>query len=214
MRMKKTGGGRIVRPWSPSFRTPAGHGRQTDLEGITIMKSNQKFFAALTGTNDLMKRAETFLMASCTLTLVAVIFIEVVCRYVLFISTAWAEELSRYLFIWLTYIGSAYAIDEGGHIEIDVCKQVLEKLKNKKFREKALSALEVAALLTTCAFLIVFGKIFWAYMMKIWTTTQTSPTMRIPMGYVYLPVFIGTVMGIYHCLYHLYRHARKIPAAR
>ena len=177
MRMKKTGGGRIVRPWSPSFRTPAGHGRQTDLEGITIMKSNQKFFAALTGTNDLMKRAETFLMASCTLTLVAVIFIEVVCRY-------------------------------------DVCKQVLEKLKNKKFREKALSALEVAALLTTCAFLIVFGKIFWAYMMKIWTTTQTSPTMRIPMGYVYLPVFIGTVMGIYHCLYHLYRHARKIPAAR
>ncbi|MCI8649385.1 MAG: TRAP transporter small permease [Anaerotruncus sp.] len=177
------------------------------------MKQNQKPYGALDRSNDLIKQAETFLMASCTLALVLVIFIEVVCRYMLFISTAWAEELSRYLFIWLTYIGSAYAIDEGGHIEIDVCKQLVEKIADENRREKLLSALEAAAMLTTCAFLIVFGKIFWDYMMKIWSTTQTSPTMHIPMGYIYLPVFIGTVMGIFHCFYNLYRQAFKLPAA-
>ncbi len=178
------------------------------------MKSNSIVQRTLGKTNGLMNRTEVFLMASCTLALVAVIFIEVICRYMLFISTAWAEELSRYLFIWLTYIGSAYALDEGGHIEIDVCKQLLEKINKPETREKALRALETAALLSTAAFLILFGKIFWDYMIKIWATTQTSPTMRIPMGYVYLPVFVGNTMGILHCLYHLYHNAFGIPKDR
>lgn len=157
--------------------------------------------AALLEVNDVLKRIETFLLAACSLVLVLVIFIEVCCRYYFFISTAWAEELSRYLFIWLTYIGAAYAIDEGSHVEIDIFAQMLKKIKDDERREKALNALTAVSMFCTCAFLIVFGQIFWAYMMKIWQTTQTSPTMGIPMGYVYLPVFIGTLVAIYHCLF-------------
>lgn len=152
--------------------------------------------------NALMLRGETFLMAFCTLALVGAIFIEVICRYLLFISTAWSEEISRYLFIWLTYIGSAYALSEGGHIEIDVCQQALKKSKAKN-KELMLKLLEVVSIVTTVLFLAVFGKIFWDYMMRIFASIQTSPTMRIPMGYVYLPVFLGTMMGIFHCLHHL-----------
>lgn len=157
--------------------------------------------AALLGTNNILKRIETFLLAACSLVLVLVIFIEVCCRYFFFISTAWAEELSRYLFIWLTYIGAAYAIDEGSHVEIDVFAQMLKKIKDDKRREKSLNALTAVSMFSTCAFLIIFGQIFWNYMMKIWQTSQTSPTMGIPMGYVYLPVFIGTLIAIYHCLF-------------
>ena len=40
-------------------------------------------------------------------------------------------------------------------------------------------------------------------MMKIFGTTQTSPTMRIPMGWVYLPVFIGIVLAALHEVYML-----------
>ena len=49
-------------------------------------------------------------------------------------------------------------------------------------REKWLKALEVAAIISTFAFLVVFAKLFFDYMMKIFGTTQTSPTMRIPMA--------------------------------
>ena len=72
------------------------------------MTSQSKFFQQATWVNNKLLGIETFLMALITIALVAAIFIEVVCRYFLFISAAWAEELTRYLFIWLSYIGSAY----------------------------------------------------------------------------------------------------------
>ncbi len=152
--------------------------------------------------NDKILGIETFILALITLGLVVAIFIEVICRYFLFISVAWAEELTRYLFIWLSYIGSAYAIWQGSHTEIDVLKQVIGKTK-EPFRSKGLRMLELFAILSTFCFLAVFGKGFFDYMMRIWNTTQTSPTMHIPMGLVYLPVFIGIVLCIFSEIYLL-----------
>ena len=105
------------------------------------MNSNNKTLQGLKKVNDRLLGIETFLLALITILLVAAIFIEVVCRYFLFISAAWAEELTRYLFIWLTYIGSAYAICDNSHTEIDVLKQVLMKIKGPA-REKCKSACE------------------------------------------------------------------------
>ena len=107
------------------------------------MNSNNKTLQGLKKVNDRLLGIETFLLALITILLVAAIFIEVVCRYFLFISAAWAEEFTRYLFIWLTYIGSAYAICDNSH------------------------------------------------------------TMRIPMGWVYLPVFVGIVLAALHEVYML-----------
>ena len=83
------------------------------------MNSNNKTLQGLKKVNDRLLGIEIFLLALITILLVAAIFIEVVCRYFLFISAAWAEELTRYLFIWLTYIGSAYAICDNNHTEMD-----------------------------------------------------------------------------------------------
>lgn len=168
------------------------------------MKPNKSAFTVLKGGNDVAVHVETFLLAAFTLALVGAIFIEVICRYLLFISTAWSEELARYLFVWLTYIGSAYAFNQGSHIEIDVCKQVIEKTKVVKNKELGLKILEIMSIISTILFLVIFCNIFWGYMMKIWASNQTSPTMHIPMGVIYLPVFIGSVMSIYHGVYLLY----------
>ena len=152
------------------------------------MNSNNKTLQGLKKVNDRLLGIETFLLALITILLVAAIFIE--------------EEFTRYLFIWLTYIGSAYAICDNSHTEIDVLKQVLMKIKGPA-REKWLKALEAAAIVSTFAFLVVFAKLFFDYMMKIFGTTQTSPTMRIPMGWVYLPVFVGIVLAALHEVYML-----------
>lgn len=93
------------------------------------MKSQSTLFQGAKRLNNVLLGIETFFMALITIALVAAIFIEVICRYFLFISAAWAEELTRYLFIWLTYIGSAYAVYEGSHTEIDVLKQVVANFK-------------------------------------------------------------------------------------
>ena len=52
--------------------------------------------------------------------LVATMFIEVLRREVLSYSSIWGEEIVRYSFIYLAWIGAAAAVRERGHIRIDV----------------------------------------------------------------------------------------------
>lgn len=51
---------------------------------------------------------------------VAVIFVEVVRRFVLSYSSVWGEETARYIFIYLVWIGAAAAVRDRAHIRIDV----------------------------------------------------------------------------------------------
>lgn len=178
------------------------------------MKPENKALTILKSGNDFILRIEIFLMAAFTIALVAAIFIEVVCRYMLFISTAWAEEISRYLFIWLTYIGSAYALCTRGHIEIDIFRQVIEKFRFFKNKALCLKILDVVSIVSTTLFLIIFCKIFWDYMMKFWGSIQTSPTIHIPMGLVYLPVFVGSAIGIYHEVFLFYTCLKSEPGVK
>ena len=52
--------------------------------------------------------------------LVATMFIEVVRRELFAYSSIWGEEIVRYSFIYLAWIGCAAAVRERGHIRIDV----------------------------------------------------------------------------------------------
>jgi len=52
--------------------------------------------------------------------LVATMFIEVLRRELLSYSSIWGEEIVRYSFIYLAWIGAASAVRERGHIRIDV----------------------------------------------------------------------------------------------
>jgi TRAP-type C4-dicarboxylate transport system permease small subunit len=55
--------------------------------------------------------------------LVITMFIEVVRREVFSYSSIWGEEIVRYSFIYLAWIGAAAAVKERGHIRIDVIMQ-------------------------------------------------------------------------------------------
>lgn len=52
--------------------------------------------------------------------LVATMFVEVLRRELLSYSSIWGEEIVRYAFIYLAWIGAAAAVRERGHIRIDV----------------------------------------------------------------------------------------------
>lgn len=52
--------------------------------------------------------------------LVGTMFIEVLRRELLAYSSIWGEEIVRYSFIYLAWIGAAAAVRERGHIRIDV----------------------------------------------------------------------------------------------
>ena len=68
----------------------------------------------------LNRNAERWLLLIFYVMLVATMFIEVLRRELFAYSSIWGEEIVRYSFIYLAWIGAAAAVKERGHIRIDV----------------------------------------------------------------------------------------------
>ncbi len=68
----------------------------------------------------LNRNAERWALLAFYVMLVATMFIEVLRRELLSYSSIWGEEIVRYSFIYLAWIGAAAAVKERGHIRIDV----------------------------------------------------------------------------------------------
>ena len=66
------------------------------------------------------KNAESWALLVFYTLLVSTMTIEVIRREVLSYSSIWGEEIVRYSFIYLAWIGAAAAVKERAHIRIDV----------------------------------------------------------------------------------------------
>ncbi|MGB3313612.1 MAG: TRAP transporter small permease subunit, partial [Albidovulum sp.] len=71
----------------------------------------------------LNRNAERWALLIFYVMLVITMFIEVLRREILSYSSIWGEEIVRYSFIYLAWIGAAAAVRERGHIRIDVILQ-------------------------------------------------------------------------------------------
>jgi TRAP-type transport system small permease protein len=74
------------------------------------------------GLEKLVIYAVLFLMA----VLVSLVFIQVVLRYVFSNGLVWVEELDRYIFVWLMFLGIAMGVYKQKHIAITA---VADRLK-------------------------------------------------------------------------------------
>lgn len=66
------------------------------------------------------QNGERWLLLALYVTIVVVIFMEVVRRFVLSYSSIWGEEIARYAFIYLAWIGASAGVRDRAHIRIDV----------------------------------------------------------------------------------------------
>ena len=81
----------------------------------------------LTILQQLDKNAERWLLLVFYVLIVMTIGVEVVRRFVLSYSSTWGEEVARYSFIYLAWIGAASAVKERAHIRIDVILSFLSR---------------------------------------------------------------------------------------
>ncbi|MEX1299864.1 MAG: TRAP transporter small permease [Desulfotignum sp.] len=70
--------------------------------------------------SNLDQNGERYLTLPLYTLVVIAIFMEVFRRFFLSYSSIWSEEIARYAFIYITWIGAAAAIRERAHIRIDV----------------------------------------------------------------------------------------------
>ena len=72
-----------------------------------------------------------FLMVACMALMVVLVFGNVVLRYGFNSGITVSEELSRWLFVWLTFIGAIVAMREHAHLGMDSVVSRLPKLGNR-----------------------------------------------------------------------------------
>ena len=68
---------------------------------------------------DRVQRAMELVLFALMAIMVIIVFINVVLRFVFSSGIAQTEELSRYAFVWLTYLGAVVLLREGGHLGMD-----------------------------------------------------------------------------------------------
>jgi TRAP-type C4-dicarboxylate transport system permease small subunit len=122
--------------------------------------------------------------------LITAVFAAVFFRYVLNNSIVWAEELARYLFVWITFVGAGLGVGKNIHVGVDA---FIKKIPiGFQQRVKLCMVLGVIAF---AGLLIVFGVRMTAFAMN-----SKALVMGFPMGFVYVSVPIGGILMLVNAL--------------
>ncbi|RZJ25149.1 MAG: TRAP transporter small permease [Haliea sp.] len=138
---------------------------------------------------DLFFKLLELLVVGCLIAMVFMVFGNVVLRYGFNSGITISEEMSRYCFIWLTYIGAMVAMREGGHLGVDTLVRRLPILGKK-------ACLFVSeCLMLFCNVLFLMG----TWQMHNLQVTNVSPVVGISMIWIYgIGYVVSVVMGIFN----------------
>jgi len=144
---------------------------------------------------DLFFKLLEFLVVLCLFAMVVMVFGNVVMRYAFNSGIVISEEMSRYAFIWLTYLGAMIAMREGGHLGVDTLVKWLP-LAGKK----------VCFFLSESLMLFCNLLFFWGtWQMHELQVTNVSPVVGLSMIWIYgIGYLVAVVMALFNVV-ALYR---------
>lgn len=130
-----------------------------------------------------MDRTVDLICIALLVAMVVVVVAQVIWRYLLGAALPWSEELARFLFIWITFLGASIASRRAAHIGMDS----LVKLLNPRWQRYA----GIAGDLVVALFLVVMVVSGWGLTKA--TTDQPSPALDLSMSWVYLSIPLGGI---------------------
>jgi C4-dicarboxylate transporter, DctQ subunit len=120
------------------------------------------------------------------------ITLQVLLRYVFNYSISWAEELTRYAIVWMSFIGAGMGIRKGAHISVDLLFVFLPD-RWKRILTAAMAVIGVwfgGAILYTGSILVY----------RTLGSGQISPAMEAPIFIVYLGIPMGGLILTFRCV--------------
>lgn len=141
------------------------------------------------------------ILAILSAAMVTVILYQIVLRYCFAAANVWAEELARFMFVWVTTLGASIAIRRNVHLRVDL---VVDFLKPKpRF------ILQIITYTAILIFLIYLCRLGIDLMGR--TMINKSAGLRIPMAYPYAAIPVGGTFMILSCIEFI---AKKVEALR
>jgi len=142
-------------------------------------------------------RAVEALLAALLLGMVIMVFGNVVLRYAFNSNIVVSEELSRFFFVWLTFIGAVVAMHEGAHLGVDT-------LVSKLSRRGKLVCLVASEALT----LLICAMLFWGtWRQHEINATNIAPVTGLSMIWIFGMGYVTSVGIGVHALHKLWRIA-------
>jgi TRAP-type C4-dicarboxylate transport system permease small subunit len=131
----------------------------------------------------------------------AVTLFQVFARVVLGISSVWSEELARFLYVCLVFIGAAPLIRDDEHIRVGVLTD--------RLTGRALTVVRLVTILLTFPFIAVMTWGAWTNTVVNWRTY--APTLDwLSIGYVYLVIFLAGLVMLWYLAVNLARNLRAL----
>ena len=127
---------------------------------------------------DVAERGYRLLLTVMAIILFLVVGASVFTRYCLNSSLGWADELSRFIFIWISFLGAAYAYAYDEHLGLDF---IVERIRPAKLQTlvRLFGDISIGAVLLV---ITIYG----------WTVadsaTNLSPALYLPMKWIYMIV--------------------------
>lgn len=133
-----------------------------------------------------LKRVTDGFVVTFFISLILLVFVQVIFRYVFHNSQPWVDELSRFLFVWIVYLGGTITIRKGINITFD--------LLIDSFKGKTWTVVFTLVNVICIAFLILIVVLGFniAYINRV----QLSSLMGLNMGIVTLAIPIGGLLMI------------------
>lgn len=128
-------------------------------------------------------RLEEYILVGGLAVLVFIVCLQVTMRYFFHTGLTWSEEVARFLFLWLVWLGAAYAAKRRTHLRIEAFTQ---KLSSNVRRKDDFIALLIW--IAFSAFLTWKGA---ELTMILFRRRQLSPILEIKMAWAYAAVPIG-----------------------
>lgn len=140
-----------------------------------------------------LMRLNTMILLVCKYLIIAIVAIitgiliaAVVFRYGLNNALSWAEELSKYLMVWLTFLGAPIALRHFGHINIDLFVRLLSPRLE-----------QFALLLISLIIALTMGIVLWKGVgFAQLGARQVASSFNLSMVYLYVAVPIGAALTV------------------
>ena len=133
----------------------------------------------------LIRRVADALIVVLFAALVVLVLIQVFTR-TFHMSQTWIDEISKFVFVWLTYLGGSVTVSRGMNITFDL---ILESVKGKTFKI-LFTLVNICTLIFLVAMLVLGSQNAWA------NRVQPSTMTNVNMGLMNLAIPIGCVLMI------------------
>jgi len=147
-----------------------------------------------------LEKSKTIFITILLFSLLIIVFLQVFTRFVILKPLTWTEEVARFCFIWLIFMGASINVRKRAHFALDLFSSKLTPGYRVFLRLLIYSLVGIFALSLT-----ILGWIFF----KV-GIIRLSPTIDISMAYIYAAIPLSGIFILLYLIEAAYKEIKRL----